>query len=231
MQSRTTPPKRSGSHGKTDAARALPGRRDRLARRLQETRINHERKIVKQKKPPEDVPPGASFSRQRPTFPQCSIIGGTGLTSVFGMGTGVTQYLWSPTNPEPVFRPTRSDPATDRYQSLGVAYFRSSQALRTPCCVPETPVLGLAKRDVSHTKRVNYRVVVWPIAEATYCRRRSVDVIKRSTVSTALLRGSHPLHMRPINLVVFQGSHAKLADLISGEASRLDAFSGYPCRT
>jgi len=56
-------------------------------------------------------------------------------------------------------------------------------------------------------------------------------VIKRSTVSTALLRGSHPLHMRPINLVVFQGSHAKLADLISGEASRLDAFSGYPCRT
>ena len=62
-------------------------------------------------------------------------------------------------------------------------------------------------------------------------RRRMVDVIKRSTVSTALLKGSHPLHMRPINLVVYQGSHAKQADLILGGASRLDAFSGYPCRT
>lgn len=38
--------------------------------------------------------------------------------------------------------------------------------------------------------------------------RRPVDVIKRSTVSTALLKASQPLHMRPINLVVFQGSHA-----------------------
>jgi len=53
-------------------------------------------------------------------------------------------------------------------------------------------------------------------------------VIKPSTVSTAPLRDSHPLHARPINLVVFQGSQASL---ISGGASRLDAFSGYPCST
>ena len=38
--------------------------------------------------------------------------------------------------------------------------------------------------------------------------RRPVDVIKRSTVSTAPLRASRPLHARPINLVVFQGSFA-----------------------
>ena len=36
--------------------------------------------------------------RRRPTFPLSSIIGGQGLTAVFGMGTGVTPDLWSPTN-------------------------------------------------------------------------------------------------------------------------------------
>jgi hypothetical protein len=47
----------------------------------------------------------------------------------------------------------------------------------------------------------------------------------------------HPLldfHTRPINLVVYKGPSGTLkvqGDLISGEASRLDAFSGYPVRT
>ena|GEM_PF-4866187 len=36
--------------------------------------------------------------RQRPTFPRSSIIGGPGFTTVFGMGTGVSPDLWSPTN-------------------------------------------------------------------------------------------------------------------------------------
>ncbi len=35
-----------------------------------------------------------------------------------------------------------------------------------------------------------------------------VGVVKLSTVSTALLNASLRLHMRPINLVVFQGSLA-----------------------
>ena len=34
--------------------------------------------------------------RRRPTFPLSSIIGNVGLTAVFGMGTGVSQRLWSP---------------------------------------------------------------------------------------------------------------------------------------
>ena len=36
--------------------------------------------------------------------------------------------------------------------------------------------------------------------------RRVVDVIKRLTVSTAYLRAFRPLQLRPINLVVYQGS-------------------------
>ena len=38
--------------------------------------------------------------------------------------------------------------------------------------------------------------------------RSRVGVMKRSTVSTAQLRASLPLHLRPINLVVYQGSVA-----------------------
>ena len=59
-------------------------------------------------------------------------------------------------------------------------------------------------------------------------RRNPVGVTKRSTVSTASLKTFLPLHVRPINPVVFRGSQAML---ISRWASRLDAFSGYPCRT
>jgi|NOAtaT_5_FD_contig_121_308409_length_1047_multi_9_in_0_out_0_2 hypothetical protein len=52
------------------------------------------------------------------------------------------------------------------------------------------------------------------------------------TVSTAQLRTSLSVHLRPINLVVYQGSHVlRLANLVLRGASRLDAFSGYPCRT
>jgi len=39
--------------------------------------------------------------------------------------------------------------------------------------------------------------------------------------------------IRPINLVVYQGSYSLkgMGELISRLASRLDAFSGYPVRT
>ena len=59
-------------------------------------------------------------------------------------------------------------------------------------------------------------------------RRYRVGVTKRSTVSIAQLRAFRPLHLLPINRVVFPGSHPCL---ISRGASHLDAFSGYPCRT
>jgi hypothetical protein len=53
-----------------------------------------------------------------------------------------------------------------------------------------------------------------------------------STVSTAQLKALLPVHMRPINLVVYQGSFVfRQASLILWGASCLDAFSSYPCRT
>jgi len=40
------------------------------------------------------------------------------------------------------------------------------------------------------------------------------------------------MHARPINLVVYQGSFVlRLPSIILRGASRLDAFSVYPCRT
>jgi len=69
-----------------------------------------------------------------------------------------------------------------------------------------------------------------PTIAASLLTRRLVGD-RTSTVSTAQLKASLPLHMRPINLVVYQGSLVfRQACLISRGASRLDAFSGYPCR-
>src|SRR5204863_9085146 len=53
------------------------------------------------------------------------------------------------------------------------------------------------------------------------------------TISTGLLHASPRFQIRPINLVVYQGSYSLegMGELISRSASRLDAFSGYPVRT
>ena len=52
-------------------------------------------------------------------------------------------------------------------------------------------------------------------------------------ISTGLLTALLRLHSRPIDLVVYQGSYSLkgMGELISRLASRLDAFSGYPCPT
>ena len=57
--------------------------------------------------------------------------------------------------------------------------------------------------------------------------------IKPSTVSTAQLNALLRLHLRPIQLVVFQRSYSLngMGDLILGRVSHLDAFSGYLCQT
>ncbi len=53
-------------------------------------------------------------------------------------------------------------------------------------------------------------------------------------ISAGQLHASPRFHTRPINLVVFEGPSGdsrSRGGLISGGASRLDAFSGYPVRT
>ena len=50
-------------------------------------------------------------------------------------------------------------------------------------------------------------------------------------ISTASLQPLRAFHSQPINLIVFKGSYSLLMrSLISGRASRLDAFSVYPFR-
>src|SRR5215467_9129522 len=52
-------------------------------------------------------------------------------------------------------------------------------------------------------------------------------------ISTAQLKHLHALHLRPIDLVVYEGPYPvnPVGDLILESASRLDAFSAYPNRT
>ena len=59
-----------------------------------------------------------------------------------------------------------------------------------------------------------------------------VGMIKRLTVSTGQLKAFLPLHLPPINPVVYRGSFVlRHATLILRGASRLYAFSVYPCPT
>ena len=57
--------------------------------------------------------------------------------------------------------------------------------------------------------------------------------MSRSAISTASLSPLPGVHAPPINQVVYLGPYSvdRMGILISGRASRLDAFSGYPCRT
>ena len=53
------------------------------------------------------------------------------------------------------------------------------------------------------------------------------------SISTGLLQASPLFQIRPINLVVYQGTYPleEVGEFILRSASRLDAFSGYPIRT
>ena len=60
----------------------------------------------------------------------------------------------------------------------------------------------------------------------------TINAVKRLAVSTGRLRRLLALHLRPIDLVVFQEpSFLRTGDLILRRVSRLYAFSVYPDRT
>ena len=63
--------------------------------------------------------------------------------------------------------------------------------------------------------------------------KRSINPSSPRPISTGLLRALLRFQIRPINLVVYQGSYSlkEMGELILRSASRLDAFSGYPIRT
>ena len=102
------------------------------------------------------------------------------LTTVFGMGTGVSSQL-SPLN----LRVCSLKTVQKRYRGFSLSH----QGLRCEIKLRPRPI------------------------------------------STASLQALRPFHSQPINLIVFKGSYSLLMrSLISGRASRLDAFSVYPFR-
>src|SRR4029078_7469083 len=64
-------------------------------------------------------------------------------------------------------------------------------------------------------------------------QERDINPSSPRPISTGLLRASPLFQIRPINLVVYQGSYSfeTMGEFITRSASRLDAFSGYPFRT
>ena len=78
--------------------------------RLHESRAPRPSRPTRQQNPKKSRAPkvlafGARQSRRSPTFPQSSIIGRKVLTSEFGMGSGISPCVNSPTNPCGSFRP------------------------------------------------------------------------------------------------------------------------------
>ena len=104
------------------------------------------------------------------------------------------------------------------------------------------PVPPKFARPTARRQRSEARAaVVSPLAGPESCTAvQQTDLIdfdrKPSSprpISTGLLRALPHFQIRPINLVVFQGSYPLevVGELILRSASRLDAFSGYPVRT
>ena len=64
-------------------------------------------------------------------------------------------------------------------------------------------------------------------------QERDINPSSPRPISTGLLHTLLCFQIRPINLVVYQGSYSLkgMGEFISRPASRLDAFSGYPIRT
>ena len=122
---------------------------------------------------------------------------------MFGMGTGVSPDLWSPTNQRHVCRRDaevlapriRMDECvpTGSSRPLGLRDRRTVSSLE-PCGSYARPACESSDSgcDPYH---------------ATHSRRLA-GMIKHSTVRTVRLRAFQPLHPRPINLVVYQGSFA-----------------------
>jgi hypothetical protein len=84
--------------------------------------------------------------------------------------------------------------------------------------------------SLSRHRKVSRRPL-WTLKTALG-RIRSKNPSSPRRISTGLLIALLRLHSRPINLVVYQASYSLkgMGELISRLASRLDAFSAYPCR-
>ena len=148
-------------------------------------------------------------------------MGPAGLTAVFGMGTGVTPPVWSPEK-----RPAGGQAAPGA--SFPMVGHTSSSGF-TPPFEPS----GHA-RSYSDPYRFGSVRPHSDRSAAFFVRgqRSRSGWSSCLAVRTGRLRRSPAVHVRPIDLVVFQEPTQQAAgNLILEGASRLDAFSAYPVPT
>src|SRR5262249_41457783 len=129
-----------------------------------------------------------------------TIMGPTGLTAVFGMGTGVTPPVWSPER-----RPAGGQAAPGVGQSGVRSRRRDTAAVgwrRPSLPTGPLPAAGSLARGVG---RGIGRFSWAPRSVAAAGGRGGrIGVVKRSAVGTGPLRRSPAVHSQPIDLVVFQ---------------------------
>ena len=125
-----------------------------------------------------------------------TIMGPTGLTAVFGMGTGVAPPVWSPEGSRRAVRPRRlrsfnrwsSHRQTNSAHSNGLLVLHQ----RTPTAA------GSMTRGI-----LGDRTLYFPADRSPRCGQQ-IGVVKLSAVGTGPLRRSLAVHSQPIDLVVFQ---------------------------
>ena len=129
----------------------------------------------------------------------------------------------------------RSRASTDAKKTGGVLL---SQVLadQVPSALRGLTALFGMGRGVSPSPRPPETVEKPPLAVLQNCTAPHGHQKNPSSprpISTGLLRALPPFQIRPINLVVYQGSYSLkgMGEFISRSASRLDAFSGYPLHT
>ena len=149
--------------------------------------------------------PAMTYSRPRRTT-----IGPGCLTAVFGMGTGGTIRVCSPRR------------HTTRLIHRFDLSFREREPInQSSSCIKKAAVGNcFTLQDPSH------------IGALGRGSEKRINAAKRLAVSTGQLRRLRALHVRPIDLVVFQEPLSRrTGDLVLRGVSRLDAFSVYPGRT
>ena len=126
-----------------------------------------------------------------------TIMGLTGLTAVFGMGTGVAPPVWSPEGNRRAVRPRRL-----RWFNRWSSRRQSNAARGNSVCLvlhQQTPTAaGSMTRGMLGDK------TCWFHADRSPRCGGRIGVVKLSAVGTGPLRRSPAVHSQPIDLVVFQ---------------------------
>jgi hypothetical protein len=154
--------------------------------------------------------------------PVRTIIGRAGLTTEFGMGSGVAPHVCSPAARGSLPRPKLSAFSGGRPRGADATAFSQISSGAAPQYwhrwveqVRKTGSLGLrlCRSLQSSTSAAGGRRYPADTGVGRYIglpglTQRIINVVKPSTVSTGRLRSSLALHFPPINLVVYQGSSA-----------------------